>query len=198
MRSLPRVAVTSITSIALGAALAAHIDASWPLSSVNGRWQVQDWYEHPDATREQLAAYADARSQYPRQMVIKPFWRASVGSARCSWSQHVAAWSLPPGLAEAWTTTVRCPGMHPITMYVPPSNLETNARSVASLYRFYAEMGSVPIEVVFHLDRGFSYIDYIPASWPGKPAHLTNRSSAAVTDKVPTQRACARRAQLKR
>jgi len=154
----------------LGATAAGFFGLSWPISSVNGDWQIQDWYEHPDARREQLAAYTDARERYPRLVQIRPFWTATVGSnSSCSWSQSVDKWSLPPGTTGVWTTTVACDGERPIVMYVPLSSTITRARAPLGLYEFYSDMGKVPIEIVFFTERGPAYIDYIPASWPGRP-----------------------------
>lgn len=150
------------------AALVMHFDVSWPISSVNGRWHIKDWYEHPDASPEQLAHYTEVRSQYPRAIDIKPFWRASVDDdTRCSWTQHVEAWSLPPGGTGVWTTTVLCPNRSPIMLYVPPTNTRTRARTPLGLYEFYSNMNAAPIEVLFFRSgHGFTYIDYVPASWP--------------------------------
>jgi hypothetical protein len=170
MRSRVRILGSCLGSVLLGATGAAFLGSSWPISSVNGEWQIQDWYEHPDATSEQLAAYTVGRQRYPRRIQIQPFWRASVGSSSsCSWSQRVDKWSLPPGTTGVWTTTVECDGERPIMMYVPPSNVITRARTPRGLYEFYADMGRVPIQVVFFTERGPTYIDYIPASWPGRP-----------------------------
>ena len=27
-----------------------HLDLSLPVSSMNGQWQIQDWFDHPEAT----------------------------------------------------------------------------------------------------------------------------------------------------
>lgn len=54
-------------------------------------------------------------------------------------------------------------------MYVPPSSTITRARKPLGVYEFYSGMGKTPIEIVFFTNRGLTYIDYIPASWPGRP-----------------------------
>ena len=170
MHSTVQILGICVASALLGAAGAGFFGLSWPISSVNGEWQIRDWYEHPDATSEQLAAYTAARQRYPRRISVRPFWQASVGSNfTCSWSQRVGKWS-PPGTTGVWTTTVDCDGEIPIIMYVPPSNMITRARTLLGLYEFYAEMGRVPIQVVFATKGGPAYIDYIPASWPGRPS----------------------------
>jgi hypothetical protein len=157
-------------SALLGAAVAVFFGLSWPISSVSGDWQIQDWYEHPNATKEQLAAYTAALQQYPRRVQIRPFWRATVGAnSSCSWSQGVNKWSVPAGTAGVWTTTVVCDGKRPIVMYVPPSSIFTRARTPLGLYEFYSDMGKTAIEIVFFTERGPTYINYIPASWPGRP-----------------------------
>ena len=171
MRSKVRKFLAIVAIVGAVAVLVMHFDVSWPISSVNGRWQIKDWYEHADASPEQLANYEDARSQYPRAIEIKPFWRATVDDVRCSWTQHVQAWSLPPGRTGVWTTSVLCSDRSPIMLYVPPSNVRTRARTPLGLYEFYSDMNAVPIEVLFFRPgRGFYYIDYIPASWPGRPS----------------------------
>ena len=87
--------------LVLAAAAILHLDLSLPVSSMNGQWQIQDWFDHPQATVETRREYTEARRQYPRTLTVKPFGQAIVGSrSDCTWTQHVVGWPDSPPLTE--------------------------------------------------------------------------------------------------
>ena len=167
MSAVARYCVILAAAAVLVAAAILHLDLSLPVSSMNGQWQVQDWFDHPQATVETRREYTEARRQYPRTLAVKPFGRAVVGSrSDCKWTQHVVGWPDSPPLTDVWATTIFCPGMAPIRLWATPHNVYTRARSLSGLMEYYSEMNDDRIEIMFQFGGATTFIDYIPASWP--------------------------------
>src|ERR1022692_4728358 len=153
--------------VVVGAAAVLHLDLSLPVSSMNGQWQLKDWFDHPQATAETRREYTELRRQYPRTVVVKPFGDALVGSrSDCHWTQHVVGWPDLPPLTDVWATTIFCPGMAPIRLWATPHNVYTRARSLSGFQEYYSDMNDEQIEIKFQIGGATTYIDYIPASWP--------------------------------
>jgi hypothetical protein len=172
-----------LVALAVAAALVAagilHLDLSLPVSSMNGQWQIQDWFDHPQATAETRREYMEDRRQYPRTLVVKPFGHAVVGSrSDCNWTQHVVGWPDLTPVTDVWATTIFCKGMAPIRLWAAPHNVYTHARSVSGLRQYYSDMNDDRIEVMFQLAGTTTYIDYIPASWPKADTSRTTKETA--------------------
>jgi hypothetical protein len=167
MSRFVRGCVVLAATVALVTVAILHLDLSLPVSSMNGRWQIQDWFDHPQATSETRREYTEARRKYPRTLVVKPFGNAMVGSrSDCHWTQHVVGWPDSPPLTDVWATTIFCPGMAPIRLWATPHNVYTRARSFSGLQEYYSDMNHERIEIMFQIGGATTYIDYIPASWP--------------------------------
>jgi hypothetical protein len=167
MARFVRGGVILAATVVVATAAILHLDLSLPVSSMNGRWQIQDWFDHPQATAETRREYTEARRQYPRTVVVKPFGHALVGSrSDCHWTQQVVGWPDSPPLTDVWATTIFCPGMAPIRLWATPHNVYTRARSLSGLREYYSDMNDEQIEVMFQIGGATTYIDYIPASWP--------------------------------
>jgi hypothetical protein len=156
-----------------------HLDLSLPVSSMNGQWQIQDWFDHPQATVETRREYTEARRQYPRTLTVKPFGHAIVGSrSDCTWTQHVVGWPDSPPLTDVWATTIFCRGMAPIRLWATPHNVYTRARSLSGLKEYYSDMNDRRIEIMFQISGVTTFIDYIPASWPKSDTTHTTPDAA--------------------
>jgi len=70
MSAIVRCCVILTASIVVVAAAILHLDLSLPVSSMNGQWQIQDWFDHPQATAETRHEYTEARRQYPRTLAV--------------------------------------------------------------------------------------------------------------------------------
>jgi hypothetical protein len=163
----------------LGTVAILHLDLSLPVSSMNGGWQIQDWFDHPQATTETRRAYTEARRQYPRTLAVKPFGHAMVGTrSDCHWTQRVVGWPDSPPLTDVWATTIFCQGMTPIRLWATPHNVYTHARSLSGLKEYYSDMNDERIEIMFQIGGATTYIDYIPASWPKSDTTDKDRDTA--------------------
>lgn len=170
MSAIARRCVILAASVVLVAAVILHLDLSLPVSSMNGQWQIQDWFDHPQATAETRREYTEARRQYPRTLAVKPFGRAVVGSrSDCKWTQHLVGWPDSPPVTDVWATTIFCQGMAPIRLWAAPHNIYTRARRLSGLKEYYSDMNDDRIEIMFQIGGTITFTDYIPASWP-KPA----------------------------
>ena len=173
---IARNCVILAATVAVVASVILHLDLSLPVSSVNGRWQIQDWFDHPQATAETRREYTEARRQYPRTVVVKPFGHAVVGlRSDCHWTQHVVGWPDSPPLTDVWATTIFCPGMGPMRLWATPHNVYTHARTLSGIWEYYSNMNDERIEIMFQIRDITTYIDYIPASWPKKDTTHTAR-----------------------
>ncbi len=179
MSAIARGCVVLAASVVLGAAVFLHLDLPLPVSSMNGQWQIEDWFDHSQATAETRREYTEARRKYPRTLMVKPFGRAVVGSrSDCKWTQHVVGWPDSPPLTDVWATTIFCQGMAPIRLWAAPHNVYTHARSLSGLKDYYFDMNDNRIEIMFRLGGNTTFIDYIPASWPKPDTTHPGRETA--------------------
>jgi hypothetical protein len=162
----------------IGVTVALVSDMSLPISAMHGRWQIEDWVDHPQATEETRREYTAARRQYPRTIEVRSFWRASVGARTdCSWSQHVRAWLTRDDSTDIWETTISCHGVDPIKLWLIPSNVNNQARNLAGLREHFTDMNNRTIGVTFDVGGEVRDIFYVPASWP-KPVDATSGGTA--------------------
>jgi hypothetical protein len=157
----------------------AHFYLPKPISAARGQWQIEDWYFHPSATREQLQHYKDAHEQYPRIISIEAFGRGSIDSREnCSWTESLSQQLGIGDLPTVWATSLKCDNRNAIKLIVRPFS---SALTLHGLLSYYFDANDSEMSAEFRDADGVALIDYVPAKWP-RPSmdDLLNQSQQTV------------------
>jgi len=145
----------------------AHFYLPKPISAARGQWQIEDWYVHPNATREQLEQFRDARKRYPQAINIGSLGRGSIDSTQnCSWTESLSQQLELPALPTVWVTSLECEDRIPIKLIIRPF---TSALTLPGVLSYYLDSNDGEMTVTFRHGDGVALIDYVPAHWP-RPA----------------------------
>jgi hypothetical protein len=162
---------------------AAHLYLPKPISAVRGQWQIEDWYFYPNATREQLQQYKDARKGYPRIIDIDSFGRGSLESGEnCSWTESLSQQLGIAKLPTVWVTSLKCDKRSAIRLIVRPFS---SALTLRGLLSYYFDANDSEMTAEFRVANGVALIDYVPTQWP-RPAidDLLNQQSQQTVIRV--------------